>query len=545
MKIALAQINPIIGDFDGNSQKICERVNQAENLGADIVVFSELVLCGYPPKDLLEKPDFVENNEKALQELISKIHGPGVLLGCLGAIQKVSGKGLSNSAVLFKNGNILVRSDKILLPTYDVFDELRYFDPGEKPVVFDYLGKKIGLTVCEDIWCLPEFGTQPQYHRNPVEELINMGAEAIFNISASPYHVSRWKTRQKLAQSISNKYEVPIILVNQVGGNDDLLFDGHSFVISSKGKIVVQAPGFVEDLRVCDLENDSGKIERVPEFEEEEIFQALSMGVKDYLNKCGYQRAVIGLSGGIDSAVVTVIAVNALGKENVEVLSMPSQYTASQSIQDAERLTKNLGIKFTMIPIRELFESYNKSLKPIFGDQPEDVTEENIQARIRGNILMAVSNKLGSMVLSTGNKSEMSVGYCTLYGDMAGGLSVISDLPKTKVYQLAKWINKEKEIIPNTIIERPPTAELRPNQKDQDSLPPYDILDDILEGYVENHLGLNDLIQKGFDSDLVKEIIARVDNNEYKRQQAAPGLKITGKAFGSGRRFPIAKRYRP
>ncbi len=545
LKIALAQINPTIGDFDGNSQKIFERVRQAESLGADIVVFSELVLCGYPPKDLLDKPDFIEKSEKALQELISKIQGPGVVLGCLETIHKVSGKGLTNSAVFFKNGKVLIRSDKILLPTYDVFDELRYFEPGEKPVVCDFFGKKIGLTVCEDIWCLPGFNSQIRYAQNPVEELIHMGAEVIFNISASPYEVLRWKTRHSLAQALSTKYKVPIVLVNQVGGNDDLLFDGHSFVVSSEGKIVAQAQGFVEDLLICDLENFSGKIEVAPESEEEEIFKALSMGVRDYLNKCGYQRAVIGLSGGIDSAVVAVIAAKALGKENVEGLSMPSQYTASQSIQDARRLADNLGIKFSVIPIKELFDGYKNCLKPVFGERPEDVTEENIQARIRGNLLMAVSNKLGSMVLSTGNKSEMSVGYCTLYGDMAGGLSVISDLPKTKVYKLAQWINKEDEIIPKAILERPPTAELRPNQKDQDSLPPYEILDSILEGYVENHLSMNELMEKGFDSKLLKEIITRVDNNEYKRQQAAPGLKITGKAFGSGRRFPIAKRYKP
>ena len=544
MKIALAQLNPTIGDFEGNSQKILQACEASEKAGADLVVFSELVLTGYPPRDLLYKPDLICEGQKSLESLVARIQGPAVLIGHVGKRESVAGKGLTNSAVLFQNGKVLAQADKVLLPSYDVYDETRYFQAANHPVVYELCGTRLGITICEDIWNFPKFYDQDVYHSNPVEELAQAGADIILNASASPYRIGRWQTRLELGKHIVNQFKLPFVLVNQIGGNDDLLFDGHSFALSSSGEVIAQAKGFEEDLVVVDVDKNKGDIRPTPECDEEEMFRGLVMGVHDYLGKCGYHKAVVGLSGGIDSAVVAAIAVEALGAEQVMGISMPSQYTASQSISDAEQLARNLGSSFSVVPIEELFEQYKKSLNPLFPKKAEDVTEENIQARIRGNILMAVSNKLGSMVLSTGNKSEMSVGYCTLYGDMAGGLSVISDVPKMKVYALARWMNRDKEVIPQAIIDRPPTAELRPNQTDQDSLPPYEILDAILEEYVEKHGSVEQLIEKGFDAEMVRQVIRKVDTNEYKRNQAAPGLKITDKAFGSGRRNPIAQKYR-
>ena len=544
MKIALAQLNPTIGDLEGNSRKIEDACQQAGKAEADLVVFSELVLTGYPPRDLLYKPDLICEGQKALESLVASIQGPAVLMGHVGKRKNGAGKGLTNSAVLFQNGRILIQADKVLLPSYDVYDETRYFQAANHPVVYELSGTQLGITICEDIWNFPNFYDQDIYQSNPVEALVQAGADIILNVSASPYRVGRWQTRRELGQHIVGQYKKPFVLVNQVGGNDDLLFDGHSFALSASGKVVAQAKGFEEDLIVVDLDRSKGDVRPTPECDEEEMFRGLVMGVRDYLNKCGYSKAVVGLSGGIDSAVVAAIAVEALGADNVMGISMPSQYTADQSISDAERLAKNLGMEFSVIAIEELFEQYKKSLSPLFPGMAEDVTEENIQARIRGNILMAASNKLGNMVLSTGNKSEMSVGYCTLYGDMAGGLSVISDVPKMKVYALANWINRDKEIIPQAIIERPPTAELKPNQTDQDSLPPYEVLDSILEGYVEKHWSVERLIEEGYDAEVVRQVVRQVDTNEYKRNQAAPGLKVTAKAFGPGRRNPIAQKFR-
>ena len=544
MKIALAQLNPTIGDLEENSCKIEDACRQAGQAGADLVVFSELVLTGYPPRDLLYKPALISEGQKILESLVDRIQGPAVLLGHVEKSKSGTGKGLTNSAVLFQNGKILAQADKVLLPSYDVFDETRYFQAAHHSVVYELSGTQLGITICEDIWNFPGFLDQDRDHSNPVKELAEAGADIILNVSASPYRVGRWQTRLKLGQHIVDRFKLPFVLVNQVGGNDDLLFDGHSFALSATGEVIAQAKGFEEDLIVVDLAEGKGDVRPTPECDEEEIFRGLVMGVHDYLNKCGYSKAVVGLSGGIDSAVVAAIAVEALGADSVMGISMPSQYTASQSISDAERLAKNLGMEFSVIAIEELFEQYKKSLSPLFTGMAEDVTEENIQARIRGNILMAASNKLGSMVLSTGNKSEMSVGYCTLYGDMAGGVSVISDVPKMKVYALAKWLNRDKEIIPQAIIERPPTAELKPNQMDQDSLPPYDVLDAILEGYVEKHWSVDRLIEAGHEAEVVRKVVRMVDNNEYKRNQAAPGLKVTAKAFGSGRRNPIAQKFR-
>ncbi|MCH7651596.1 MAG: NAD+ synthase [Nitrospinae bacterium] len=544
MKIALAQLNPTIGDLEGNSRKIEDACRAAEKAGADLVVASELALTGYPPRDLLYKPELISDGQKALADLVSKIQSPAVLLGHVGKHEGTTGKGLTNSATLFHRGKILAQADKVLLPSYDVYDETRYFQAGSRPVVYEGFGKKLGITVCEDIWNFPGFYDQDIYQSNPVEELVQAGAEIILNVSASPYCVGRWQTRLELGRYIVKQFHLPFVLVNQVGGNDDLLFDGHSFALSATGEVIAQAKGFEEDLVLVDLDQSKGDLRPTPECDEDEMFRGLVMGVRDYLNKCGYQKAVVGLSGGIDSAVVAAVAVEALGSKNVMGISMPSQYTADQSISDAKRLANNLGIAFSIVSIRKLFDEYRHSLSPLFPDMAEDVTEENIQARIRGNILMAASNKLGSMVLSTGNKSEMSVGYCTLYGDMAGGLSVISDVPKMKVYALADWINRDREIIPRSIIERPPTAELRPNQTDQDSLPPYEVLDPILEGYVEKHWSVDRLIEEGFDAGVVRQVAHKVDQNEYKRNQAAPGLKVTAKAFGSGRRNPIAQKFR-
>jgi len=545
VKIALAQINPTVGDLDGNAAKIRSVSSAAQIQGADWVVFTELALCGYPPKDLLNKPDFIEHNLAVLDSLIRDIQGSAVLVGHVGRHDAGPGKRLTNSATLFQNGKILTRVDKILLPDYDVFDELRYFEAGTSVVSVEWGGLRLGLTLCEDIWNFEGFHEQEGYRRNPVQELADAGMDCLINLSASPYRLGRLKTRQELGRHIAMRFQVPFVLVNQVGGNDDLLFDGHSFVLNAQGELTAQACGFEEDLVLLDLKTGDGDVRPVAVCEEEEMYHALVMGVRDYLNKCGYEKAVLGLSGGIDSSVVAVIAAQALGSENVKGISMPSQYTASESVTDAEALAGNLGIDFSVVPIKELFENYKSTLSPLFNGKGEDVTEENIQARIRGNIVMAVSNKMGSMVLSTGNKSEMSVGYCTLYGDMAGGLSVIADVPKMKVYALARWINRDREIIPQRTLDRPPTAELRPNQTDQDSLPPYEVLDAILEGYVEEHRSMDELVEAGHDRELVKQITAKVDNNEYKRKQAAPGLKVTAKAFGSGRRNPIAQRYRP
>ncbi|MGP0630772.1 NAD+ synthase [Nitrospina sp. 32_T5] len=545
MKIALAQINPTIGDLEGNVRKIRLAYERARETGVEMVVFSELAVCGYPPKDLLNKTDFLIQNRRALDALVQTLTGPAVVLGHVGENNGAAGKRLTNAATVFQNGKILLRADKLLLPDYDVFDESRYFSPGECVRLLDWNGLKVGITVCEDMWNYAGFYDHGPYHRNPVQELADAGMQALINISASPYRTRRWQTRRELARHIVKETGVPLVLVNQAGGNDDLVFDGYSFALDNKGNVLAQAKGFEEDLVTVDWKTGEGTVHPACESEEEEMFHALVLGVRDYLGKCGYSKAVIGLSGGIDSAVVAVIAVHALGADNVQGVSMPSHYTDPVSVTDAEQLAANLGIAYSVVPIRELFDTYKKTLAPLLGEGPEDVTEENIQARIRGNILMAVSNRTGSMVLSTGNKSEMAVGYCTLYGDMAGGLAVISDVPKMKVYQLARWINRDREVIPANILERPPTAELRPNQTDQDSLPPYEVLDPILEGYIEGHLSPQELAEKGFDAELVREIIRKVDNNEYKRKQAAPGLRVTSKAFGSGRRLPIAQRYRP
>jgi NAD+ synthase/NAD+ synthase (glutamine-hydrolysing) len=542
MKIALAQLNPVIGDFRGNCRKIAQACEEAARRGASLVILPEMAVCGYPPRDLLTVPKFVDENQRALDWLVSTIRGPAVLTGHFARTGGGSGKDLANSASLFRNGEVLAVTRKILLPSYDVFDELRYFTPGENPVVYTLDGFRIGLTICEDIWNIPGFRDGSPYARNPVDEIIKAGVDVIVNLSASPFRLNRPAVRVELGRQIVKLSGAPFILVNQVGGNDDILFDGHSFAVSPTGGLAAMAKGFEDDLVIVDTATWTGETRPAAICEAEELEQALVTGVRDYLAKCGFTKAVIGLSGGIDSSVVAVIAVKALGAENVTGISMPSQYTADASVQDAKKLAENLGMHFHIVPITPLFGEYGRSLRPIFEGMKEDVTEENIQARIRGNILMAASNKFGSMLLSTGNKSEVAVGYCTLYGDMAGGLSVISDVFKTRVYELARWINREKETIPARSITRPPSAELRPDQTDQDSLPPYETLDEILERYVELREDPDSIICGRLPREVVMDVIRKVDGNEYKRSQAAMGLKVTDKAFGSGRRMPVAKR---
>ncbi len=542
MKIALAQLNPVIGDFRGNTRKIAQACESAARHGARLVILPEMAVSGYPPRDLLTIPKFVDENQKAFDWLVSTVRGPAVLTGHFTRTAGDSGKELANAASLFRNGAVLATAWKILLPAYDVFDELRYFTPGEIPVVHALDGLRIGLTICEDIWNIPGFRDASPYTRNPVSEITALGADIIVNISASPFRLNRPALRLDLGREIVKRSGLPFILVNQAGGNDDLLFDGHSFAISPTGALTAMAKGFEDDLVIVDTSTWIGETRPMASSEAEELENALVAGVRDYLAKCGFTKAVIGLSGGIDSSVVAVIAVKALGPQNVMGISMPSQYTADASVEDARMLAGNLGVNFHIIPIKPLFGEYGRSLRPLFEGQPEDVTEENIQARIRGGILMAASNKFGSMLLSTGNKSELAVGYCTLYGDMAGGLSVISDVFKTRVYELARWINREKEIIPARSISRAPSAELRPDQTDQDSLPPYETLDEILERYIELREDPESIICERLPRDVVMDVIRKVDGNEYKRSQAAMGLKVTDKAFGSGRRMPVAKR---
>jgi len=548
MKIAIAQINPVIGDFKYNSDRIKYYADKAKALSCDLVVFSELTISGYPPRDLLEKEDFIDANIACLNDLVSSIGGIGVICGFVDKNLNDEGNRLFNSAVLFENGKILHKVNKRLLPTYDVFDEKRYFEPGTKVVSFPYKDRRIGLTICEDVWNDKDAIKKRVYHLNPVLLMVQDGADLIINISASPFHVGKREFRWDMLGSIAKKYDVPLIFANQVGGNDSVLFDGISAAFNREGKMTAHTKDFEEDLVVYDLKKsypDKQNLHDIAGPDTESILKALIMGTYDYVTKCGFKKVVIGLSGGIDSAITTYIATMALGKENVSTVFMPSQYTSKDNYEDTNKLAKNLGIGLVTIPIDGMFKEFLKYTSPSFKKSEPGVVEQNIQARIRGTILMAMSNREGSILLSTGNKSELAVGYCTLYGDMNGGLAVISDVPKTVVYDLARFINAEKEYIPSRIITKVPSAELKPGQTDQDDLPPYDILDSILKGYIEDLKGAAELVKMGFNSDLVEDVISRIDRNEYKRYQAAPGLKMTSKAFGYGRRYPLAQRYTP
>jgi len=542
MKIALAQINPTIGDFKGNTDKIIALAQKAKNRSCDLVIFSELVISGYPPLDLLEKTDFVESNLVHLQKLVNSINEIGVICGFVDKNSDKRGKSLFNSAVLFENGKIIHKAYKRLLPVYDVFDESRYFEPGKECISFSYKGRRIGLTVCEDIWNDRDFFVEQHYPIDPAEKLIKDGANILINISASPYHMAKRKFKWDMFSAMAKKYKIPLIHVNQVGGNDSVLFDGISLVFDDKGEIAARAKDFEEDMVVFDADDSTGDIHPVSETDTDSTLNALIIGTRDYIQKCGFSRALVGLSGGIDSALTLCIAVKALGRENVIAVFMPSEYTSDDSFEDSRQLTDNLGIKLITMPIQDIYNKFLQDLSPLFKGVATEVTGQNIQARIRGVFLMAISNKLGYLLLSTGNKSEMAVGYCTLYGDMSGGLAVLSDVPKTMVYRICRLINKETKLIPLRIISKAPTAELRPDQLDQDDLPPYEMLDDILKAYIEENRTAEEIIKMGFDSSVVRDIIGRIKRNEYKRQQAPPGLKVTAKAFGYGRRYPIASK---
>lgn len=545
MKIALAQINPTIGDFSLNTEKILAAAEKARRQPCDLVVFSELAISGYPPRDLLEKKGFVEDNLVYLRKLVQSVKGIGVICGFVDKNPSRAGNPLYNSAALFDNGTILHQAHKRLLPTYDVFDERRYFEPGREYSSFPYKDCRIGLTICEDIWNDREFFPRQLYSIDPVEMVVKEGANLLINIAASPYYAGKREFKREMFSEIAKKYGVPLLYVNQVGGNDSVLFDGISLAFDSKGKIVARARDFEEDMVIFDTNTQEGEIHPISQSDTESILSALIMGTRDYVWKCGFSRAIVGLSGGIDSALTACIAARALGKESVVAIFMPSQYTHEENFEDSKQLAVNLGIRLFQVPIEGILEHILEELSPLLNDVTTEVTGQNIQARIRQIILMALSNKFGYLLLSTGNKSEVAVGYCTLYGDMSGGLAVISDVPKTMVYKIARLINKEKEVIPERILQKAPSAELKPNQLDKDDLPPYEVLDGILKAYIEDNKAAEEIIGMGFETSVVKDIIRRVDRNEYKRQQAPPGLKVTTKSFGYGRRFPIAQRYLP
>jgi NAD+ synthase (glutamine-hydrolysing) len=544
MKIALAQINPTIGYFDNNTEKIMAAARRAINLSCDLVVFPELAVSGYPPRDLLEKRDFVKSNLVYLQKLVDSIKGIGVICGFIDENLAKKGNRLFNSAAIFNEGQILHKAHKKLLPTYDVFDESRYFEPGKECTTFDFQECRIGLTICEDIWNDKDLLSRQLYPFDPVARSIKEGASLLINIAASPYYAGKREFKWDMFKRIAQKYQVPLLYVNQVGGNDSVLFDGISLVFDSDGKTAARARDFEEDIVVFDTKNQSGDIHPISKTDTESILNALIMGTGDYVQKCGFSKALVGLSGGIDSAVTACIAVQALGKENVAAIFMPSEYTSGDNFEDTKALAANLNIKLFQFPINRIFETFLREFSPLCKDIETEITGQNIQARIRGIILMAVSNKFGYMLLSTGNKSELAIGYCTLYGDMSGGLAVISDVPKTTVYGIAGLINKKKEVIPQRIIQKPPSAELKPDQLDEDDLPPYDILDAILKAYIEDNKTADEIIGMGYKPDIVQDTIGRVDRNEYKRHQAPPGLKVTSKSFGYGRRLPLAQRYR-
>jgi len=541
VKIALGQINPTVGDFSGNSAKIIAFAQRARSAGAGLVLFPELSVCGYPPRDLVERVSFVQHNREAAEHIAAETRGIAVICGLVTPAQAETGKSVLNSAALLMDGTIKFVQSKMLLPTYDVFDELRNFAPARSQVLFPFCGKQMALTICEDAWNDKHFWPRRLYNVDPVESLVKAGGNFVLNISASPFWARKRELRREMLATIARTDRVPVAFVNQVGGNDSLVFDGASMAFDREGNVIAQGKSFEEDLVFFDSDSLAGEMHQQIEGEEASIYAALVLGTRDYMRKCGFKQAIIGLSGGIDSALTATIAVEAIGAENVIGVGMPGPYSSEGSINDARELASNLGMRFELLRITEIFEGFKDTLKDVFRGRSEDATEENIQSRIRGSLLMALSNKLGTLVLSTGNKSELGVGYCTLYGDMAGGLAVINDVPKTLVYQLSHYANSRKPVIPRATIEKPPSAELRADQKDSDSLPPYEVLDAILEDYVEDaHSAEQIARERAFDLELVKSVIRMVERNEYKRQQAAPGIKISPKAFGYGRRFPIA-----
>jgi NAD+ synthetase len=545
VKIALAQINPTIADFPGNIARVLDATRRAEALGAELVLFSELALCGYPAADLMEKPSFLAGSLSALDELIiaSRDFKAAILVGSITPAPEGSGKRVANSAILIANGERLFTQSKRLLPFYDVFDEQRYFAPAARQAIFSFHGEQLGITICEDAWNDKCFWPERLYHVDPVEELAKQGATILLNLSSSPFWQQKRELRQEMLAAIAVRHQLPVVMVNQVGGNDSLIFDGSSLALNRDGSVAAQARSFEEDLILFDTKSGTGEQRLLNLDAADATLDALVLGTRDYLHKCGFKKAVLGLSGGIDSALVAAIGARALGSENLLAIGMPSPYSSSGSIDDSRALAANLEIQFEVIRINKLFEEFNEALAPIFTGRKPDITEENIQSRIRGNLLMALSNKMGSLVLTTGNKSEMAVGYCTMYGDMAGALAVVGDVVKTRVYALCEALNRDREVIPQAILTKPPSAELRPDQKDTDSLPPYEILDPILEAYVERYETPEEIsgsLKVGLP--LVRRVVQLIERSEYKRQQAAPVLKVTSKAFGMGRRFPIAAR---
>ncbi|MFH1688750.1 MAG: NAD+ synthase [Candidatus Eisenbacteria bacterium] len=547
MRIAIAQLNPTVGDFEGNLGKIEETLALVRSERPNLVAFPEMFLTGYPPQDLLEKEWFIDRAEEALAGLarLSGRHAEtGILTGTVSRSERTPGKGLFNSAVLLKAGATLLRQHKMLLPTYDVFDEARYFDRADGVELVEFAGEHLGVSICEDAWTDPGLWRRPVYDVNPVADAAALGATLLINLSASPFSVGKDELRYRLFSDHARKHGVPFVLVNQVGGNDELVFDGHSMLVAADGALIELLPGFEEGVRIVDT-GSGAAIEFVADNTVAAVHDALVLGLRDYVAKCGFESVAVGLSGGIDSAVVCALAARALGPENVVGVTMPSAYSSAGSVNDSVALATNLGVRIETVHIADVHNAYLDTLRRIFPVGEVDVTVENVQARIRGNILMALSNREGHLVLSTGNKSELAVGYCTLYGDMSGGLAVISDVPKTMVYELARYVNRERELIPNATIEKPPSAELRPDQRDQDTLPPYETLDRILAMYVDHSMSPADIIAEGLDSETVRWVISAVNGNEYKRRQAAPGLKVTSKAFGSGRRMPIAARFEP
>jgi len=547
VKIALVQINPVLGDFASNCQKMLDYAERAYREGCRLVIFPELAISGYPPQDLLERRSFLRDHELAKASFINSLPALDVMFGCIEQRAGGGGKPLYNSAVVVRDGKVVFKAHKQLLPSYDVFDETRYFEPGAAAELYELDGHYFGVTVCEDVWHheVHEYTVDPlaQIHSRAQEG--GVALTAMINISASPFQRDKEYIRRAIFKRYCDDYQTPFLYCNQVGGQDSLIFDGRSLVMNSDGAVSAQALGFAEDMVVVDSDTWQGEMHApVDPPMIKAVYDALVLGVRDYVTKCGFNSAVIGLSGGIDSALTAALAVAALGKEHVLGVAMPSPYSSRESLEDAQQLAANLDCKFETIPIAPLFDQFKTSLSPLFIGLGEDLTEQNLQARIRGNLLMALSNKFGHLLLTTGNKSEMAVGYCTLYGDMSGGLAVISDVPKQLVYELSRFVNSEREIIPERIIEKPPSAELKPDQLDQDDLPPYEVLDAILELYLEEGKGSAEIIERGFAESVVLDVVHRVRINEYKRKQAPMGLKVTTKAFGCGRRYPTTQRYR-
>ena len=547
MRIALGQINTTVGDLAGNVEKMVRFARDASGRGAELIVFPELSVTGYPPRDLVEKPSFLAHSEEYLQRLASETADLplSIVAGYVGRSHESTGKRATNSAALVQCGRIVFRQTKILLPTYDVFDEARYFVPGDSQTIWPIRDDRLAIAVCEDAWNDKQFWERRLYTRDPVEELIAQGGNLLISINASPYNIEKRALRHELFAATARRHKVPVIAVNQVGGNDSLVFDGSSFAVDATGHVIGHAASFAEDLVLVDTDTGSGDRHATLPDECDAAYEALVLGTRDYIRKCGFARVLIGLSGGIDSSLTAAIAVDAVGAENVMGVGMPGPFSSEGSVADARALAHNLGIRFEIASINPVYEEFCQVLKPLFDGAPPDVAEENLQSRLRGVTLMALSNKRGALVLTTGNKSELAVGYCTLYGDMCGGLAVISDVPKTMVYSLSRIANQRHPgAIPESVFKKPPSAELRPDQKDTDSLPEYSVLDAILREYIEEYRTPGEIAESlGLAISLVSEVTKKVDRNEYKRQQAAPGLKVTSKAFGIGRRFPIAQKY--